>query len=1063
MAVASVLSAALAAEIPHGLTCEYRENPVGIDVARPRLSWLLPGHGANGVRQTAYRVRVASSREKLLSGDADLWDSGRVASGQSVNVEYAGRELASSLRCWWTVETWDNLGCHAVGEPASWVTGIMRPEDWKAKWIGANGATYGDFDLHGSKWICPSSATPPAFEVDAGKWYFRRTVNVKPGEVPKGACAGKQLHDIYPAFDAHGGRPVVLGIAGDDSWHLQVNGKPAASSSWGYVYDWRWLQMVDVSSVLREGDNEIVVTVDNRARGTSGMLCAFVFPDGRATVSDGAWESSRDGKSWSPVRVAAEADGGPWGKVRRTVQWQSPAFEKKFATKKPVASALLHITGVGFYEAELDGARVGDKVLDPSPTKFDKRVLYSTYDVTETLSRNGGDHTLRVLVGHGWYDVRAVAVWNFDNAPWRGLPAMIAQLEVTYADGTGETIASDGSWRQVTSPVVYDDIREGELLQPKGRETIDLPAQVVRGPSGRLTAERHPGAKVMRTIRPASVDRLPNGHWVVDFGQNMAGWARLEITGQRKGDVVTVQYAERREGDGPVSRYMDGDFRYPRSFFFLTGGWFQRDRFVCSGEGTEVYEPRFTYNGFRYVEIDGLQRRPDIVAKVVHTAFPDAGKFECSNDLLNKIQNIFLWSYRSNFADGYPTDCPHREKNGWTGDAALASEMAQYNFQNVAAYEKWIQDILDEQRFDGNVPSIVPNSGWGYAWGNGPAWDCCFTIIPWMLYVYNGDRRILETAYPGWLKYMDYTSGMASNDLVSHGLGDICPVKEGLTPVKLVSSGYYYLDAKIVARTAELLGKTEDAKRFSELAERIRVAARREMAKDDGTYATGSQCAQGCVLHQGLVVPELREKAAARLVEAVERDKGYLNFGIHGTKYVFRALSEAGRTDLAYAMAAKQDFPSFGYWISRGATTAWEDPYGNSSLNHVMFGDISAWMYQYLAGIRLDDSVSSVAENVDPSAVGFRRFLIAPDPVADLTWVRASHRCPYGLIRSEWKREEGRFSLEVEIPPNTEATVCLPSGATDVHAPNGVEPGESRKGRWTCRIGSGIYVFTAKL
>ena len=288
-------------------------------------------------------------------------------------------------------------------------------------------------------------------------------------------------------------------------------------------------------------------------------------------------------------------------------------------------------------------------------------------------------------------------------------------------------------------------------------------------------------------------------------------------------------------------------------------------------------------------------------------------------------------------------------------------------------------------------------------------------------------------------------------------------MKDGLTPVRLTSSGYFYLGAMIVARAAEILGKAEDAKKYAELAARIKDSVNKEMAKEDGTYATGSQCAQGCVLHQGLVSSELREKAAAKLVAAVERDKGYINFGILGSKYVFRALSEAGRTDLAYTMATKPDFPSFGDWIRRGATTAWEDFFHGSSKNHIMFGDISAWMYQYLAGIRLDDAVSTIAEKVDPNAVGFKRFLIAPDMVDGLGWVRASHNSPYGQIRSEWKRDGNAFRMEVEIPPNAEATVCLPAGATDVHAPDGVKPAESRKGRWTCRLGSGVYLFTAKL
>jgi len=1051
-----------ALKVPEALTAEYLTNPVGLDCAAPRLSWKLTAADAKArdLRQTAYRVLVASSIETLRQDKGDLWDSGRVASEQSVNVVYGGAALATSQRCYWKVRAWSNAGAapSAWSVPASWVMGVVRPEDWQAKWIGANRVTRPDVDLAGAKWIWAGDAAS-LDQAAAGKRYFRKVF-----EAPKGSQNA----------------PVLLALTADDEYEVFINGQ-TATKTWGHINVWRWMRFIDVAPFIKEGRNLIAVAVKNERLGPTGLLAVLKFADGSSVPTDASWMASAqspkgwketlDGfavAGWKAADVAGEPDCQPWGKIERHMETVTPAFEKTFTVGKAVKSATLHITGLGFYEASLNGERIGNKVLDPSPTRFDKRVLYSTYDLTKEIRH--GANRLNVLLGHGWYDVRSVAVWNFDNAPWRDFPRMIAQLELAYEDGTQATVVSDDSWRQVANPVGFDCIRECEMIgvQPKGAPDLaktTVMAEVVPAPAGRLTAEAMPPSVIAKQFKPVSVREIRPGTWTVDFGQNMAGWIRLKIRGQKAGDEIRIRYGERLAEDGSVDQKSIGaHFRYPASFFVAPGGWFQTDLFVCDGSAEQVYEPRFTYNGFQYAEISGLKSAPSadtVVACVVHTDFADAGSFTCGNEVLNKLQEMILWAYRGNFADGYPTDCPHREKNGWTGDAQLASELSMYNFQNVAAYEKWIGDLIDEQDGEGNLPGIVPTSGWGYQWGNGPAWDSALVIIPWMLYIYQGDQHMLERAYPAMVRYVDYMTSRSKEGLVSHGLGDWVPVTSK-TPVEVTSSGYYYLDAQIVARTAELLGRREDAKKYGALTASIREAFNRALYKGDGVYSIGSQTAESCALHQGLTPAGARAQTERKLIEAVERTGDHPDFGILGSKYVFRSLSEAGRTDLAYAMATKTDVPSYGAWIKRGATTFWEDWGEGSSRNHIMFGDVSAWFYQYLGGIRLPSTVSAVAARVDPAAVAFKTFIVCPDPVEGLGWVTAEHDSPYGMIRSSWKKEAGTFTLDVDVPVNASATVYLPVKPDAANVTADVKPVPSDRDRMAFKVGSGHYRFVAR-
>jgi alpha-L-rhamnosidase len=1000
---------------PYDLTVERLVNPCGIDVAKPRFGWKTAvQNGATNVMQGAWRIIVSSTRERLEANDGDMWDSGIVTNADSVDVVYSGKNLASSKRYWWKVCVWNEKGCPSEwSEISSFVTGIVPPDGWKAKWIGPASSTRKDADLSGARWI---TAKPDAkgdvtlsipFDFDG----------VKPGEYVELLHAASVKHEI------------------------DVNGKPF-HRHFGQVEIWNHLRFRDITPFLKIGKNVISVRVNRGGRGVpQAFIGALRFPDGKCLVTD-----AKHGQDLGGLRDT------PYGKVLQTrEETATPAFEKKFSLSKPVESAFLHVTGVGFYEASLNGRKIGDKVLDPSPTAYDKRVLYSTYDIGGKLKV--GENTLNVLLGHGWYDVRTISVWNFDVAPWRDFPRMIAQLEIKYNDGTKETIVSDGSWRQVKSPIGYDCIREGELIGKHHPKTPDfkaaeIKAEEVPAPKGMLVAENCPASKVMREIKPKAIHALSNGVYVVEFAENFAGWIRMNVRGQKKGDMLSVCYDERigKDFTPAADRRIDMYYKYGASYPVCTeGAFFQTDRFFSSGAEVEKYEPRFTYNGFQYVVLRGLRTKPraeDIVGCVVHTAFPTVGSFECSDETFNTLMKMGDRAYRSNYANGFPTDCPHREKNGWMGDASIASELAQYYYENTAGYEKWLADIIDTQRASGEICGIVPTSGWGYRWGNGPAWDSAFPVVTWNLWCYRADRRILDVVYPALKRFVDFTSRKARRNLVKHGIGDWNHVNPKHVPsVEFTSSCYYRQAAAILSRIAAVKGLDAEAARYMKLADNIKNAIHARYYRGRGVYANGRQTAQAMALSFGIVPEKERAAVVAKLIESVEREGFHVDIGLLGSKHLFRALSRAGRTDIAFKMLTNPTSPSPVDWIRKGGTTLWEDWGDGTSRNHVMFGDFVAWAYQYLAGIRLPEENDRFAAAPDVKAVGFKVVVIAPQFIDSLTWVKASVNSPYGVISSSWKREGKIVTLDVSVPPNTTAIIRLP-------------------GKKDCRVGSGTYKFT---
>lgn len=743
------------------------------------------------------------------------------------------------------------------------------------------------------------------------------------------------------------------------------------------------------------------------------------------------WDQAGEVSESKPARwemgLLQPADwGAKW--IARTTDTNSnpaPLLRRAFQLDGKIKQARAYICGLGYYELYLNGAKVGDHLLDPGYTRFDRRALYVAYDVTEQLKR--GANVVGVILGNGWFNCHTKAVWNFHEAPWRAAPKLLLHLRIDYSDGRSETIVSDESWKCSTGPIVFDSIYGGETydarLEQSGWAKAGYAAtnwesvKIVDAPPGRLSAQMMPPIKVDQILKPVKITEPKPGVFIVDVGQNLAGMAELHVKGPA-GALVQMRYGERLSPDGAL------DTRDIEQHVKKLGKeqQHQTDTYILKGSGKEeVYASRFTYHGFQYIEVTGFPGKPTLDnfrARFIHSAVPKAGEFTCSNPMLNRINRAADWAFLSNL-QSIPTDCPHREKNGWTGDAHLACEQAQFNFFPAPVHQKWINDLGDEQKPTGQLPGIVPTSGWGYSWGNGPAWDSAFLLIPYYEYLYYGDTENFRRHYDGMKRYVDYLTTRAKDGIVKIGLNDWAPWKTK-TEAGITDTAYYYVDTKIVALAARLLGKKDDAQKYAELAASIQTAFNKKFYHPDtALYDNGSQTALSCALYQGLVEPENKARVLANLVAAVEKSYNHIDTGILGAKYLLNALLENGRADVAYRMVAQKDQPSWGWWLEQGATTLWEQWNGSESRNHIMFGDVSAWFYKALAGIQ-----------PDPQSPGFKHFFVSPQVVGDLTSARGEYDSIHGKIVSDWQVVKREFRLNLTVPANTSATVSLPIEAS---------------------------------
>ncbi|MDR2287415.1 MAG: family 78 glycoside hydrolase catalytic domain, partial [Prevotellaceae bacterium] len=664
----------------------------------------------------------------------------------------------------------------------------------------------------------------------------------------------------------------------------------------------------------------------------------------------------------------------------------APYFRKEFQTAKTVKSARAYIAAAGLYELYINGKQIGDHRLDPMFTHFDKRNLYVTYDVTQELQN--GKNAIGVLLGNGWYNLQSVAVWYFHQAPWRNRPAFCMDLRITYDDGSVETIKSERNWKTNLSPIIFNSIYTGEHYDARreqpGWNTVGFDDSKWKNAIYRLAPSQNIVAQQLHPIR--NVEKIPvknfkkigDRRYIFDLGRNISGVSRLLVKGEAGTEIRLVHSEILRPGDSIDIRNIAEHYRP-----IDDSDPFSTDIYILKGGDEEEFMPRFNYKGFQYVEV--TSDKPVELTAVslegwfMHSDLPPVGHVETSNPTINKIWFAANNSYLSNMF-GYPTDCPHREKNGWTGDANYAVDLGLYNFDGITVYEKWLADHRDEQQPNGLLPNIIPTSGWGMDWATGPDWTGSVAIIPWAVYEFYGDSKLLADMYDNIKLYVDRAAEKSPDGLCDWGLGDWVPIK-AQTPQKYTSTVYYYRVVSILARAAELFGKADDHAKYSALMEKIKSAFNREyLNRETAVYGHGYQTEMSTALLWGLVPNELREKVAANLAKRViETDSSHLNVGLLGTKSIFHALSENGYADLAYTVAAQETYPSLGYWIVKDkATTLYEawpaiGEAREASLNHIMFGEASAWFYKALGGI-----------HPDPKQPGFKNILLKPHFVAGL-------------------------------------------------------------------------------
>ncbi|MCG3123548.1 MAG: hypothetical protein GIKADHBN_01968 [Phycisphaerales bacterium] len=1047
--VATALLAASAAYADLKITtprCEYAADPLGIDIARPRLSWILESTERNA-RQTGYRIRVGSTRAGLEAGKADIWDSGEVRSDQSVHVEYAGPALKPRQQLFWQVQVWDNHGGTATSDITRWEMGLLDQAAGAARWIQFT-----------------EQADDPSLQFEGASWIWSREQDQQnpPANTDRFFVREVDLSGWPASFTAK------TRITADDQFELFVNGQPAGKSS-GQEDAWKTIQVFDISRHLKSGVNLIAVKC-SQGHSAAGLIASIAIESGDKrtrvvtdpswTVASNAgegWPGQAGGDGWSPAVAVAPMGGGPW-KFTGGELGKCPHFRKQFEVQKPVASARLYASALGVYEATINGRRVGRDYFNPGWTDFAQRVQYHTYDVTDLLK--SGDNAIGIILGDGWY---AGHVGLGGPHRYGATARAWARLDITYEDGTTSAVGTDQTWRASNGPLLQSDMLMGETYdarrempgwnQPGFSDASWKPAQLFAGPFPAMTAAVDEPVRVMAELESRTVAEPKPGVFVFDLGQNMVGWARLKVKG-KAGDTVTLRFAEMLNPDGTI-------------YTTNLRGAKCTDVYTLAGRaGGETYEPRFTFHGFRYVELTGYPGKPgtDAVTGIVaYSDTPPSGAFECSDSRINQLQSNIIWGQRGNFLS-VPTDCPQRdERLGWTGDAQIFIRTATFNMDVSRFFTKWCRDLEEAQRPDGAFTDVAPfvAAGAGTA-----AWGDAGVICPWTVYRVYGDTRILHERYQSAKKWISYLE-TNSKDLLrpAQGYGDWIAIGAD-TPKDVLATAYFAHATSIVASWASVIGQHADAEKYRDLFERIKVAFNRAYVSADGRIKGDTQTCYVLALSFELLPEELRPLAAEHLAADIKAKGNHLSTGFVGVGHLTPTLTRVGKPDLAYALLIQETFPGWLYSVKNGATTIWErwdgwtkekgfqDP-GMNSFNHYSLGSVGEWMYSTVLGIDLD-----------PHTPGFKKAIIHPRPGGGLTWAKGHYDSVYGRYESSWEQDGSGFALDVTIPANATATIILPAGsATEGGKPLDQVSGlkaESRGSMTAVTVGSGTYSFVVK-
>ena len=754
------------------------------------------------------------------------------------------------------------------------------------------------------------------------------------------------------------------------------------------------------------------------------------------------------------------------GKTRLAARY----LRKEFVADKPIQRAVLYISGLGFSESYINGKPVSEDIFAPGPSWYPNRVYYNVYDVTDLLSKD--KNTIGVALGNGRY----FAMRDRQET----LPSLLAQLEIEYADGSQTVIVSDTSWK-VTSkgPIIANNEFDGEEYDARlelsgwNKNGFDdskwLTADVMTTPAGKLTVQSNPNLRIQEEIKPVSITERPDGKYIIDMGQNMVGWLNVTLKGE-KGEPVRLRFAETLKPDG--SLYMDN----------LRGAKVT-DVYIPAGDDVFSWEPRFTYHGFRFVEITGLNYKPELksfVGKVVYDDMKTIGRFETSDPTINQVFKNAYWGIRGNYRS-MPTDCPQRdERMGWLGDRATGCIGESFVFGNTLLYEKWLRDIEAMQDSAGCVPDVAP-AHWTFDQHSGNVtWPAAYLCVADMLYNQRGDVRPVERHYASMKKWIEYIRDRQMKDglVINDVYGDWCmpPESQELihsqdparkTDGRLLGTSFYYRLLNMMARFAAVSGHEADTAEYLDLAARVKDAYNKQFLNaETGQYANNTVTANIISLMQGLVPDSLEQKVFANVVEKTKGEfDSHVSTGLIGIQFLMRGLTQHGAGDLAYTIATNRTYPSWGYMIDKGATTIWElwngdtaDPAMNSG-NHVMLlGDLMTWYYENLAGIKSD-----------PQQVGFKKIVMAPYFPDGLDWVNASYESLYGPIESNWKKGENGLSWKVVIPANTTASIRIPAASADKVTESGkpllqnpaVKSVNAADGFVVVEAGSGTFDFLA--
>lgn len=907
---------------PVDLRCEYMENPRAVDVASPSLSWVnAPAKGAKGAAQTAYMIEVASSRDALEKGSADLWKSGKVESPSSVRIPYSGDALTSGQDCWWRVKVWDENGKESSwSSPAYWGMGILDKNLWAAEWIGA-------------PW--------------QGEETYKKVELEKPFNLPPGMSMEAFLKIVQMYMDHPSSRGDIMRQNGAGE------GRPAGGAA-------------------------------------------------QQQPQDPAWEMART-------------------RVPEIVQTPAPLLRKTFTVGPDVESAKAFVVGLGYFEFYFNGEKIGNEVLMPNQTNYSERpivgqygptndhifrnyrILYTAFDLTDKVVE--GKNAAGAILGEGFYNATGTYQIPF------GSSRFLCQIQIRYKDGSTQIVCSDGSWKAKASPILVNGVFEGEVYDASKEDPQWATAQyddsswenvaLRKTPTGELTAHTSPGDVVYDTLSPVSVRKNEDGSFEVDFGAEITGWVRFRGVEAQKGDTLKVTYTNDQLTS--TNLYIFGD------------------------EKMTDYAPRFTWFTFSKVNVSGVDKLDPgmMTAEWVCTNLPKVASFSSSETLLGQINDIWKRSQLDNIHGGVPSDCPHRERSGYTGDGLLSASAVMENFDAAAFYRKWIRDIADCQNTEtGHVPNVAPtNNGAG-----GIGWGAAICVVPWEHYIHYGDKDILEDNYFAMKEYVRYMCSLmgedgvidstkdpdaAANVGIMGSLGDWCPPYENPDRV-LVHQFYFWKCASICAKTAALMGNDEEAKTYSSMAQQLREALiKRFYKEDEGTF--GPFGANVFALEMGLPAEMAAKVAESLRKEIVDEHDGHIITGIFGTRYLFKVLSDNGMSDVALGALLKTDFPSFGHWIEQGATTTWENWNGSGSHNHPMFGGGLTWLYNYMAGIRPDEN--------DP---GYRHIIITPAQISGDYTADYSYDSIYGKVSSSVRSGGDTFSVQVTIPVGCDATLIMP-------------------------------------